>query len=52
LTLQRALVTLWPGALTITCRSDWLRGSRQKPRLLPAATKPLSEKSASATFFQ
>jgi hypothetical protein len=27
-------------------------GSRQKSRLLPAATKPLSEKSASATFFQ
>src|SRR5688500_13550914 len=28
------------------------RGSRQKSRLLPAATKLLSEKSASATFFQ
>jgi hypothetical protein len=26
--------------------------SRQKPRFLPAATKLLSEKSASATFFQ
>jgi hypothetical protein len=31
----------------------WLqRRSRQKPRLLPAPTKLLSEKSASATFFQ
>jgi hypothetical protein len=28
------------------------RGSRQKPRLLPAADAALSEKSASATFFQ
>jgi len=27
-------------------------GSRQKSRLLPAAKKLLSEKSASATFFQ
>jgi hypothetical protein len=27
------------------------RGSRQKPRLLPAATKPLSEKTAKGQFF-
>jgi hypothetical protein len=36
--------------LTITAH-DQLLGSRQKSRLLPAATKLLSEKSASATFF-
>jgi hypothetical protein len=32
--------------------SIWVRGSRQKSHFLPAATKLLSEKSASATFFQ
>jgi tetratricopeptide (TPR) repeat protein len=38
--------------LTITAQEEPRQGSRQKPRLLPAATKLLSEKSASATFFQ
>jgi hypothetical protein len=33
------------------CRGELLPDSRQKSRLLPAATKPLSEKSAAGDFF-
>jgi hypothetical protein len=36
----------------MTFAEELARGSWQKSRLLPAATKPLSEKSAWATFFQ
>jgi hypothetical protein len=39
--------------LPVGLATEWLaRRSRQKSRLLPAATKLMSEKSASATFFQ
>jgi hypothetical protein len=35
----------------ITAHKEVLQGSRQKSRLLPAATKLLSEKSAAGDFF-
>jgi hypothetical protein len=37
--------------LTITAHDEVVKGSRQKSRLLPAATKLLSEKSAAGGFF-
>jgi hypothetical protein len=39
------------GVLTVAAHDEVLQGSRQKSRLLTAATKLLSEKSAAGDFF-